>query len=302
MRNLSLAAAGLLTFVLAAGLGAQQPANPTFDAASVKINKSGDGGTRLGGPPGSFNATNATLRSIIGIAYASPQPLAPNQMEGGPSWLDSTRFDIVARYDASLVPPPGAATAGGPGAQAGSALPPQFVMLRQLLADRFKLKAHFDTRERPLYALMLARADGRLGPKLTKSTVDCAAMMAAARAGGGPPAPPPLPADGRPVCGLRMGPGVFSGGNVSMSGLANALAKFAGRPVVDKTGLPGTYDLQIDYTPDQIPNVNGNPAPVNPDAPSLFTALQEQLGLKLEAERGGVQVLVIDSVEMPTED
>jgi uncharacterized protein (TIGR03435 family) len=299
MRHTSLAAAAALIFVLAAGIGAQQPVMPAFEAASVKPNKSSEGGTRLGGPPGSFNATNATLRTIISVAYAAPQPLPPNQMEGGPDWIDSERWDITARYDASLFPP---GAGGGPGAQAGSAPPPQILMLRAMLADRFKLKVHTETRERPVYVLMVARADGRLGPKLTKSTIDCQAMMAGARAGGAPPAPPPLSPTGRPVCGLRMGPGIFSGGNISMIGFANALAKFAGRPVVDKTGLPGNWDLEVEFAPDQVPNVNGAPAAVNPDLPSLFTALQEQLGLKLEAQRGGVDILVIDSVERPTPD
>jgi uncharacterized protein (TIGR03435 family) len=173
------------------------------------------------------------------------------------------------------------------------------LMLRALLAERFKLKVHTETRERPVYQLLVARADGRLGSRLTKSTVDCQAL--GARAGGAPASPPQSPT-GRPVCGLRMGPGIFSGGNVSMTGFANALSKFAGRPVVDKTGLAGNWDLEVEYLPEQIPNLNGAPAPVNPDAPSLFTALQEQLGLKLEAQRGGVDILVIDSVERPTPD
>jgi uncharacterized protein (TIGR03435 family) len=294
-----LAVAGLLTFVLVAGIGAQQPENPRFDVASIKPNKSGEGGSRIGGPPGTFTATNATVRGIIAVAYASPQPLPANQMEGGPDWIDTERFDINARYDASLVGPGGP---GGPGAQAGSAPPTQTLMLRQLLADRFKLKAHFETRERPMYDLVLARADGRLGPKLSKSAVDCQAMIAAARGRGGASSPPPTSTDGRPLCGLQMGPGRFAGGNVSMTGLANALAKFAGRQVVDKTGLQGVYDLTIDYTPDQIPNVNGEPASIDPNGPSLFTAIQEQLGLKLESTRGGAEVLVIDFVERPTPD
>jgi uncharacterized protein (TIGR03435 family) len=301
MRTYSVVAAGLCTFVVVAGMGAQQAPTPTFEVASIRPNKSGDGGTRIGGPPGSFNATNATLRSIISVAYASPQPLPLTQIEGGPEWLDSERFDVTARYDAALV---GTGGGGGPGAQAGSAPPPQMLMLRALLADRFKLKVHTETRERPVYALMLAREDGRLGSKLSKSTVDCQAMAAAARAGGTPPAQPPTSATGRPLCGLRMGFGIFSGGNVSMIGFANALSKFADRPVVDRTGLTGNWDLELEYRPDQLPQLPpGAPAPnFNPDAPSLFTALQEQLGLKLESQRGGVDILVIDSVERPAPD
>jgi uncharacterized protein (TIGR03435 family) len=138
---------------------------PSFEVASVKQNKSGDAFMRIGGPPGRFNATNMPLRQLVQIAYQ----IQPFQVEGGPSWIGSDRFDIVAKTDGNLPPP----TPGVPG--------PIQLMMRTLLADRFKLVVHHETKEQSIYALVMARADGKLGPQLKKSETDCAAL--AARAG-----------------------------------------------------------------------------------------------------------------------
>jgi uncharacterized protein (TIGR03435 family) len=188
----------------------------------------------------------------------------------------------------------------------GTAGPIQ-IMLRNLMADRFKLRVHRETREMPIYALVLARSDGTLGPQLRPAAVDCAAL-AGQRGRGGPPAP--LQAGERPPCGMRIGPGNMMGGGLALSQLANSLSPFAQRVVVDRTGLTGNFDLDLTWTPDQIPQAppGGLPAgvppppPIDPNGPSLFTALQEQLGLKLDSVRGPVEVLVIDSVEQPTAD
>src|ERR1700733_9370578 len=277
---------------------AQAPDTPVFEVASVKPNRSGDNRIMIGiQPGGSFRATGAPLRELVGMAYGTPQPLSAF-MTGGPRWIDSDRFDIVAKANRDWQPGP-----NGP--------PPELsLMLRALLADRFKLKVHNDRKMMPTYTLVLARTDGRLGPRLHVSTTDCAALMAAVRARGGGP-PPTLPAPGeRPSCGMRMFPGSFSGGSATMTQLTNALARFVGRTVVDQTGLTGNYDVDLQWTPDQMPQgLRGDPPPgapplpvIDPNGPSIFTAVQEQLGLKLESTKGSVDVLVIDHVEQPTED
>ena len=203
-------------------------------------------------------------------------------------------------------------------------------MLRTLLRDRFGMVAHTETREMPILALRVARADGRLGPQMTPAAVDCAALNAArgrgpiegrggpppgARIGGPPPdgrgAPPPMPSFSvgeRPMCGDRMGFGQLLAGGMTMSRLATQMAQLTGRLVVDRTGLTGGYDLDLKWTPapNQLPP--GPPPPgveppaIDPNGPSLETALQEQLGLKLENERGPVDVLVIEKLVPPTEN
>jgi len=278
---------------------ASAPGNaPSFEAASVKANKSGPGQTSLFFQPGGrFRATNVTLKMLIGAAYGTPQPLPEFQLVGGPKWMDTDRFDVVAKAPGDPQPGP-----SGP--------PPQmFLMIQSLLAERFHLRVHYETRDMPIYALMLARSDGKLGPRITPSATDCAARMAEMRARGGPP-PPPAPGE-RPPCGARMFPGNVSAGAMTMTQIVNGLARTPGlnRTVVDRTGLTGSYDFDLTYTPDQMPQGRGDPPPgappfpaVDPNGPSLFTALQEQLGLKLEPTRAPVNVLVIDNVEPPTDD
>ncbi|RPI54010.1 MAG: TIGR03435 family protein [Acidobacteria bacterium] len=176
-------------------------------------------------------------------------------------------------------------------------------MLQDLLEDRFKLAAHRESREQAIYELTFARSDRALGPGLRPSTVDCAAFRPRGR-GGPPPGPPP--AGERPQCGMRMAPWQIAAGGVSIGQLALVLSQSAQRMVVDRTGLTGNYDIDLTWTPDRLPQ--GAPPPgvqlpsIDPNGPSLFTALQEQLGPKLESERGPVEVLVIDHVERPTPD
>jgi uncharacterized protein (TIGR03435 family) len=177
-------------------------------------------------------------------------------------------------------------------------------MVQALLADRFKVVVHRETREVPIYALVLARADRSLGPQLTRSNTDCAGLAEAARRG----APPPPPAggpNGRPLCGTRTMPGRILAGGVAMADVVRNLSNFAGRLTVDKTGLTGAFDLELIYTPDQLPPAGALPPDIRPapvDGPSLFTAVQEQLGLKLDSQRGPVEVLVIDQAQQPVPD
>ena len=221
---------------------------------------------------------NNTLRNIVRNTYG----LQNFQIVGGPDWFDSDRFDIVAK--------------------AADDAPPErmLLMVRTLLADRFKLAVHTETREIPIYALVMARSDGRPGPQLRAAAVDCAALLAAARAGG--PPPPRAPAGERPICGMQTAPGRMMAGGYALPDVARNLSNFAGRMVVDKTGLTGLFDLDVTWTPDQMPPgplPPGAPA-IDPNGPSIFTALQEQLGLKLDSQRGPVDVLVIDHAEQPT--
>src|SRR5262249_41681998 len=236
-----------------------------FEVASIKPNKSGSNMVQIGGPPGRFTATNVTLGMLIRQAYG----LQNSQLVGGPTWINSDRFDIVAKADGS--PEVGFFTQ-----QTASPSRSQ-LMMRSLLADRFKLAVHDESRELPIFALLLGRTDGRLGPQLSKSAADCSAEAAARGRG---PAGPGSPngaigrgVDGQPPtggrgeagrgapfasgerlrCGLRIGPGTLSGGGVVLSQLATTLSIWVNRIVVDKTGLAGTFDVDLKWTPDQMP-------------------------------------------------
>jgi uncharacterized protein (TIGR03435 family) len=285
--------AGSVAWRLDAQAQATPQGPPRFEVASIRPNKTGDNRVMIGIQPGGrYTATNVPLRQLITQAYA----LQPSQLIGGPDWIRNDRFDIVAKADRELTPGPPT-----PGVT-----PPQQLMLRALLAERFKLVVHNETRELPVYALVLARSDKALGPKMKVSTTDCAALMAARGRGGAPPA---LPDPSQPMqCGMRMGPGILSAGSMTIAQLINSLTGPAQRIIVDRTGLTERYDAEMTYTPDQMPSppppgANAPPFPaVDPNGPSLFTALQEQLGLKLESTKAPIEVLVIDGVEQPTPD
>jgi uncharacterized protein (TIGR03435 family) len=291
-------------------LGAQAPqappSAPAFEVASIKPNKSGDGRVMLGNQPGRFTATNVTLRMLIRNAYQ----LQDFQISGGPGWLASDRFDIVAKIEAGVQD----AMPVGPPAPGQGPTPLQ-LMIRSLLAERFKLAVHTETKDQPIYALVLARSDGRLGPELKKSDTDCAALMAAMRGRGPgrgmPPPGPPQPGERIP-CGIRIGPGNMAVGGMTLAQFANSLGMFVGRVVLDRTDLTGHYDINLTWTPDQMTQrAPGTPADqpiringvdIDPNGPSIFTAVQEQLGLKLDSQRGPVDILVIDRAEHPVED
>jgi uncharacterized protein (TIGR03435 family) len=292
-------------------LGAQAPQPPqepaggwAFEVASIKPNNSGDGRVMMQMQPGQLRATNVTLRLLIRNAYA----LQDFQITGRPSWMASDHFDLIAKM------PEGFQQTPGPPPAAGGPPTPMQQMMRRLLTERFKLTAHNETKDAPVYALILARGDGKLGSQIKKSDVDCAAVMAAAR-GRGPGAMPPPPgapggrgADNIP-CGIRIGPGALTMGGTPLANFAQSLGMFAGRIVLDRTGLTGAYDIDLTWTPDQMPRPAGDGPPpqingvaVDPNGPSLFTAVQEQLGLKLDSQRGPVEMLVVDKAEKPVEN
>lgn len=257
---------------------AQDAAPPrAFEVASVKPNTSGDFRRAIGpGPGGRFQALNNTLRELVTFAYGIDMSRAALQIAGGPPWMDRDRFDIDAV------------------APGGNATPVEArEMLRALLAERFKLQARRETREVPTFDLVVDRGDGRLGTTLRASTIDCDARRAAARRGGPPPAPagpPPNPETLRPVCGLRQTPVRFAGDAVSMTQLASALGAPSGRIVFDRTGLSGYFDLDLEWAPHQD----------DPSMPPIFTAIREQLGLRLEGSRAPVEMVVVVSAERPT--
>jgi hypothetical protein len=254
MRYLAITIPLLATIVAASAQAPARRADATlasFEVVSVKRNTNANAPVSIRTLPGRFTGTNVPLRLLINSAFR----LAPDQYVGLPDWSESDRFDVTAKA------PDGA----GP-----DDMQP---MLQSLLADRFKLVAHTETRDAPIYALVMARDDRRLGPQIAKSTMDCAPVLAArqveARARG--PAPVRVPAlgqDERPVCGIRATRRQTPSG-----------ATLNGYIAVRATAVT---------SPDE--------------GPSIFTALQEQLGLKLESTRGPVEYLVIDRIEKPEVD
>ena len=177
-----------------AALAAQAPQPPqepaggwAFEVASIKPNNSGDGRVMMQMQPGQLRATNVTLRLLIRQAYS----LQEFQISGGPSWMASDHFDLIAKMPEGFQPTP------GPPPAAGGPPTPMQQMMRRLLAERFKFAAHNETKDAPIYALIVARSDGKLGPQIKKSETDCAAVMAAAR-GRGPAPCRRLPARRRP--------------------------------------------------------------------------------------------------------
>ena len=280
----------LLTLLLAGAVAFVAPAqekDTSFEVASVKSNKSGDsnGNLRLQ-PGGRVNAVNMPVRPIITFAYQ----LAQYQLIGGPGWLATDRYDLVAKMEQDVDP-----ASIIPGANTPS---PMQLALRSLLEERFKLRVHRETRDMDIYALVMAKPGGAPGPGLKPTTQDCAAAAAAARRGG----PPPTGKPGEPFCGIQGGPGRLKFGGLPASALAQAFSGPAGRMVIERTGLTGGWDFELSYAVEGGGRGGADAPPVDPNAPSLFTAIQEQLGLRLEPTKGPVEVLVIDSVEKPTED
>lgn len=297
-----------LGLALAAGLisTADAQPRPTFEVASVKPSDPNPSGP-LGGQPmvlpalGRLTAQNVTLRMLIVASYQK----MPFQivMPAGHDWINSAKFDITARAE------------GSPGTDQ------LLEMLRTLLADRFKLKSRLETREVPIYALVVARDDGRLGPKLKASTDTCPdfkvqqQQQLEALAKGGVQALAGMmakPGENRP-CSIatepRMPEGIYmKATGQSLDLLTLLLTQLSGRPVVNKTGLTGPHDFEFMISMQTLMQIYAElgvnmPLPPNlPEGPSLMTQVQEELGLKLDSQRGPHEVLVIDGAEMPTPD
>jgi uncharacterized protein (TIGR03435 family) len=276
----------LSLFALSLAAGSQTDV-PAFEVASVKPNQSGEVRFTFTYQGSTFKATNATLRMLIRNAYQ----VQDSQIFGGPSWLNDDRFDIVAKGDVGASPAFPVTQREGP-----SRLQQ---MIRTLLAERFKLAVHIAGRDQPVFALVVARSDGRLGPTLHRTDADCASMAAATRAG----TLPASPAQTR--CVASVGLGTMTLGGATLFQFANSLSRLVGRPVVDQTGLAGNFDITLTWTPAPLsppPTDATNARPGESNGPSIFTAVQEQLGLKLASQRGQADVLVIDHVEKPAEN
>jgi len=226
---------------------------------------------------------NQTLRDLVLTAYG----VRENELIGGADWTASTGFDLDAR--------------GAPDINAETAR----AVLRTLLTQRFSLEVHREQRDRPIYALMISARNGRPGDLLRPAAAECAAPTPPKGMSAGPPPstvamPVPLGVTGKPPrCPSIFLAGHFSGRAVPMDVLADELAEVARRPVVNRTGLEGEFDLDLRYTAELVAQPSSDAASA---APGLTTALQDQLGLKLEAGRGPVEVLVIDRALRPTEN
>ncbi len=257
--------AGLLIALLAAQ-------TPAFDVSSVKPNTSGaqESDIRLLLPDG-FIAKNQPLLPIIGIAYQMP-----TYRITGPSWITADRFDITAKSATRV------------------RLDQKWEMLRALLEDRFRLKAKKEIHEGRVFALMPARADGRLGPNITPSASDCDAIEAKRQQGEGPP----VVTNGQPLCGIAGSLQRLRANGATMNAIALRLGTLLEETVLDRTGVPGAFDFELRAGAD----FPGAPSAAAGEAPSIFTALQEQLGLKLEPTRGPIEMLIIESVERPLPD
>jgi uncharacterized protein (TIGR03435 family) len=260
-----------------------QEATRKFEVASIKPSAPDSRGMVISGPaPSQFTTKNVPLERIILYAYGR----RAYHLTGGPDWIRSERFDIVAKYPSVYAPAEVSA------------------MVRGLLEERFRLNTHVETREGPIYLLVLAREDRRLGPSLRKTPVDCEAYRAELAKSGETRAIK----SGDPCVGLQVGDGldrlIWASG-MTMTQIAQMLALAADRDVVDQSGLTGDFDARLRWRPDITPSPSADAAQtsaVSNEAVSLFTAIQEQLGLKLESSRGPVEFLVIDSVERPTPD
>ena len=272
--------------------GAPVDPDTRFEVVSIKPINDASTPMRTMTTPAGFESANP-VGGILRQALQKPD----YQMVGAPGWINTDRYSIRAK-------PP-----------AGVPITAMSVMMLNMLKDRFQLVSHLETREQAIFHLVLARNDGRLGPNLKPTSAECQATLAerqAAAKRGDPPAPFPPPSDpnGPQPCGMgRNSPGLFAFSGRSMAQFVPTLADLTGRPVIDKTGLAGLYDITLKFAYEgRMPGVMGplglqGPAvPVDPDTPSLSAAVQEQLGLKLEGARGPVEVVVIDRFERPTLD
>jgi uncharacterized protein (TIGR03435 family) len=273
---------GLVALLAIAPLGAQTPPRVSFEVASVKPN---DGTTPGQGiriqPGGRFTVTNMPVRTLVTFAYQ----LQAHQLVGGPSWMTNDRFDIVAQLAGDVAPP---ATPGQPDRA--------MLAMRTLLEERFQLVMHRETRQLDIYAMTMVKP-GQPGPMLKPAASDCSPEAMTARRAAPPDTQKPF------FCGLRlMGPGQFALSGMPLSFYATTLANQVGRFVIDRTGLEGRWDFELTAAP-APPGGQLVEAPADPDGrPHLFTALREQLGIKLDATRGEVEVVVIDRIEKPTAD
>ncbi len=277
------AVGAIFVIFTAAWVFGQSSAPPlTFEVASIK--PSAADGFHVGiqmQPGGGLRVNGVTLKLILTIAY----DVREFQILGGPGWISSDRYDIAAKAAASDAENQSSDPRQLSDAQRKTAREQMQQRLQALLEDRFQLKIHRETREQPVYALLVAKN----GPKI---------QPVEAKTGGSPPR-------------MMVGRGMLNGQGVELSMLTAMLSNQLGRPVLDRTGLSGHFDIKLEWTPDPAqsekalgalpPGVQAPPPP-DPNGPSVFTAVQEQLGLRLESQKGPVEMIVIDHVDKPSEN
>jgi bla regulator protein BlaR1 len=279
--------AALAVLLLSATHASPQPLEgdtPAFEVATVRENTSGDARSRIEVVNARFSAINMTLRELVSIVYPTEggRFRHASQLVGGPGWFNSARFDIIARAEGFR------GDTNRPGFTATDAERESVervrLMMRRLLAERFKLRARTERRQMPIYELVMLKP-GQLGPEMKRSPTDC---MEEWKKQGMPDA------RGLP-CGSIQGArvGRMTGHAAEIGPLVRDLYDWTGRPVMDRTGLTGRFDFTLNWAPE---------GSTDTDAPSIFTAVQEQLGLKLQPARGAVEVLVVDSVDRPIPD
>jgi uncharacterized protein (TIGR03435 family) len=278
MRRLLLGLA-ILAATGSAALRAQSPA-PRFEVASIRPVTGAQGQSVNFLPNGRFTALNLSLRDLIALAYGpAREPLPAARVIGGPDWMASQRFNVEAMASGPVAPDP--AFDGFPGAMFG--------MLQSLLADRFRLAIRKDTRDTPVYVLVKARADGALGPRMGESTNGCSTR----------PAPGATPPPGAEVaCGMEFTRGRISAKGMRMQAITATLQRYVDRLLLDETGLNADFDVDLEWSPEALSA--DNPSPGN--GASIFTAVQEQLGLRLESRRAPVEVVIVERADRPTEN
>jgi bla regulator protein blaR1 len=267
----------------------QQPAPPPgFDVASIKPSPPGTPDRLPRISPGRVEIFNSTLKELIRLAY-SRFAFDTREITGGPSWIDSERFDIAATLGNPL--PQGFDSTGLPAGLSA--------MLRTLIEDRFAVRTHNERRDGDVYALTFARSDKTIGAGLRSVPDTCAAAMKELTSA----SPPPRPT-GPPPCSFGGSRGRLIGTGVTIAMFSSVLSGIVGRPVVVRTDLAGNFDIDLTFDPASVaktlPGEPPGPAPIDDTKPSIFTALQEQLGLKLESTRGPIDVLIVDRAERPT--
>jgi uncharacterized protein (TIGR03435 family) len=261
-------------------VGAQSPtAIPRFERVSVEPSRSADSrrDTRFE-PEGRWRATNFTLRELIELAYQG-HGFDRREVSGGPAWIDSQRFDVTARAPHDHV-------------YERDGFPRQtWLMLRAALAEKFELRVRAETQERPVHELARVNVDGQLGPGLRRSEVDCAETMMALARGDRPT---------RPDCGFAPYSGRLVGTAVTMPSLASVLSLTLDRVVVDRTGLEGVFDVELEGVEFRAPGPSGPSNRPSDTRESVFTTLPKQLGLRLEPRNGRVETIVVERAEKPT--
>jgi uncharacterized protein (TIGR03435 family) len=246
-----------------------------FEVVSIKRNVSGEVGTSFDTVPGyTFSMVNGRLIALIREAY----PADSDEVAGVPTWARRDRYDVLAKVD------------GSPSrAQVRE-------MLQAMLADRFQLATHIERREHAVYFLVLAAPNRPRPTALKPTTLDCERLRETRKPEQGLLVA--QPSNGALPCGYRQIGGRIDSGGITMHELATALSGLAGRIVLDRTGLSGRYEFVL--TAADAPS--RGPVRSVADDVSVFTALQEQLGLKLEAQRAAVETLVVDRIDRPSED